>query len=61
MNLKILAAIIRMPFLSTYFNRFKLNDWLNKSYIQIKVPPLKMTTTNKPAIESVLYNQFYQL
>ena len=27
MNLKILAAIIRMPFLSTYFNRFKLNDW----------------------------------
>ena len=61
MNLKILAPIIRMPFLSTYFNRFKLNDWLSKSYIQIKVPPLKMTTTNKPVIESVLYNQFYQL
>ena len=61
MNLEILAAIIRMPFLSTYFNRFKLNDRVSKSYIQNKVPPLKITTTNKPVIESVLSNQFYQL
>ena len=29
MNLEILAAIIRMPwFLSTYFNKFQLNDWV---------------------------------
>ena len=48
-------------FLSASFNRFQLNDWVSKSYIQIKFPPLEITTTNKPVIESVLSNQFYHL
>ena len=58
MNLGMPASMIRMPFLSTSFNRFRLNDWVSKSYIQIKFPPLEITTTNKPVIESVLSNQF---
>ena len=61
MNLGIPASIIRMPFLSASFNKFELNDWANKSYIQIKVPPPEITTTNKPVIELVLSNQFYHL
>ena len=61
MNLGIPASIIRMPFLSASFNRFQLNDWVSKSYIQIEVPPLEITTTNKPVIESVLSSQFYQV
>ena len=59
MNLEILAAIIRMPFLSTYFNRSRFIDCVSKSYIQIKFPPLEITTTNKTSyiisiIQSVL-------
>ena len=54
MNLGMPASIIRMPFLSAYFNRFQLNDWVSKGYIQIKVPSLEITTTNKPVIELVL-------
>ena len=61
MNLGMPASIIRMPFLSAYFNKFQLKDWVSKSYIQIKVPPVEITTTNKPVIESVLSNQFYKL
>ena len=54
MNLGMPASIIRMPFLSAYFNRFQLKDWVSKGYIQIKVPSLEITTTNKPVIELVL-------
>ena len=61
MNLGMPASMIRMLFLSTSFNRFRLNDWVSKSYIQIKFPPLEITKTNKPVIESVLSNQFYYL
>ena len=61
MNLGMPASMIRMPFLSASFNRFQLNDWVSKSYIQIKVPPLEITKTNKRVIESVLSNQFYHL
>ena len=61
MNLGMPASIIRMPLLSASFNKFQLNDWVSKSYIQIKVPPPEITTTNKPVIELVLSNQFYHL
>ena len=54
MNMGMLTSIIRMPFFSASFNRFQLNDWVSKSYIQIKVPPLEITTTNKPVIELVV-------
>ena len=61
MNLGMPASIIRMQFLSAYFNRFQLNDWVSKGFIQIKVPSLEITTTNKPVTELVLSNHFYQL
>ena len=61
MNLGMPASITRMPFVSTYFKRFQFNDWVSKSYIQIKAPPLEITTTNNQVIESVLSNTFYQL
>ena len=37
MNLGMPASIIGMPFLSAYFNRFQLNDWVSKGYIQLFV------------------------